>query len=93
MVELRAFLNDTQHTYNASAVITFISARYKINYINPATPRMAIAMRTDSMMQPHYRKLIGKNVKTKIVRVSQKLLNRTLAVTKTATPYIIGIES
>ncbi|WP_176029717.1 helix-turn-helix transcriptional regulator [Aquimarina sp. TRL1] len=44
-----------------------------------------------SVMQAYYRKHIGKNSKTIIIKVARKLLNRTLAVIKTETPYQKGV--
>ena len=49
------------------------------------------AIRTDPVMQRYYRSHHGKNVKKVIVKVARKLLNRTLAVIKTGTPYEIGV--
>jgi transposase len=49
------------------------------------------AIRTDPIMQAYYRKHIGKNVKSIIVKVARKLLSRTLAVIKTEIPYSIGV--
>lgn len=49
------------------------------------------AIRTDPVMQGYYRKHLGKNVKSIIVKVARKLLSRTLAVIKTETPYEIGV--
>ncbi len=49
------------------------------------------SIRTDPIMQAYYRKHIGKNVKTIIIKVARKLLSRTLAVIKTETPYAIGV--
>ncbi len=49
------------------------------------------AIRTDPVMQAYYRKHLGKNVKSIIVKVARKLLSRTLAVIKTETPYVIGV--
>lgn len=49
------------------------------------------AIRTDPIMQTYYRKHVGKNVKSVIVKVARKLLSRTLAVIKTETPYVIGV--
>ncbi|MDA9089544.1 IS110 family transposase [Maribacter arcticus] len=49
------------------------------------------AIRTDPVMQGYYRKHIGKNVKSVIVKVARKLLSRTLAVIKTEVPYTIGV--
>lgn len=49
------------------------------------------AIRTDPIMQAYYRKHVGKNVKSVIVKVARKLLSRTLAVIKTETPYVIGV--
>jgi len=51
------------------------------------------AIRTDPVMQDYYRKHLGKNVKTIIVKIARKLLSRTLAVIKTEIPYEIGIIS
>ncbi|WP_343767339.1 IS110 family transposase, partial [Gangjinia marincola] len=50
------------------------------------------AIRTDPVMQAYYRKHQGKNVKSIIVKVARKLLSRTLAVIKSETPYVIGVE-
>lgn len=49
------------------------------------------AIRTDPIMQAYYRKHVGKNVKSVIVKVARKLLSRTLAVIKTEIPYVIGV--
>lgn len=49
------------------------------------------AIRTDPIMQSYYRKHLGKNSKTIIIKVARKLLSRTLAVIKTETPYAIGV--
>lgn len=49
------------------------------------------AIRTDPVMQSYYRKHLGKNVKTIIIKVARKLLSRTLAVIKTETLYEIGV--
>lgn len=49
------------------------------------------AIRTDPVMQAYYRKHIGKNVKSIIVKIARKLLSRTLAVIKTRVPYQIGV--
>jgi len=49
------------------------------------------AIRTDPVMQAYYRKHVGKNVKTIIIKVARKLLSRTLAIIKTETPYEIGV--
>jgi transposase len=49
------------------------------------------AIRTDPVMQAYYRKHLGKNVKTIIVKIARKLLSRTLAVIKTGIPYEIGV--
>ncbi len=42
-------------------------------------------------MQAYYRKHLGKNIKSIIVKVARKLLSRTLAVIKTEIPYVIGV--
>ncbi|WP_378187506.1 IS110 family transposase [Aquimarina sp. W85] len=49
------------------------------------------AIRTDPVMQAYYRKHIGKNVKSIIIKVARKLLSRTLAVIKNEIPYTIGV--
>lgn len=49
------------------------------------------AIRTDPVMQAYYRKHLGKDVKSIIIKVARKLLSRTLAVIKTETPYAIGV--
>lgn len=49
------------------------------------------AIRTDPVMQAYYRKHLGKNTKSIIIKVARKLLSRTLAVIKTETPYTIGV--
>jgi len=49
------------------------------------------AIRTDPIMQAYYRKHLGKDVKSIIIKVARKLLSRTLAVIKTETPYAIGV--
>jgi transposase len=49
------------------------------------------AIRTDPVMQAYYRKHVGKNVKSIIVKVARKLLSRALAVIKTEIPYTIGV--
>lgn len=49
------------------------------------------AIRSDPVMQAYYRKHLGKNVKSIIVKVARKLLSRTLAVIKTEVPYTIGV--
>ncbi|MCK4106543.1 IS110 family transposase, partial [Acinetobacter radioresistens] len=51
------------------------------------------AIRTDPVVQDYYRKHLGKNVKTIIVKIARKLLSRTLAVIKTEIPYVIGVIS
>lgn len=49
------------------------------------------AIRTDPVMQAYYRKHLGKNSKSIIVKIARKLLSRTLAVIKTEIPYTIGV--
>jgi len=49
------------------------------------------AIRADPVMQGYYRKHMGKNVKSIIIKVARKLLSRTLAVIKTETPYTVGV--
>ena len=49
------------------------------------------AIRADPVMQAYYRKHLGKNNKSIIIKVARKLLSRTLAVIKTGIPYTIGV--
>ncbi|SDG50143.1 hypothetical protein SAMN04488027_102241 [Psychroflexus sediminis] len=49
------------------------------------------AIRTDPVMQTYYRKHLGKDTKKIVIKVSRKLLSRTLAVIKTEIPYEIGV--
>lgn len=46
-----------------------------------------VALRLDPEMQSYYRKHIGKNSKSIIVKVARKLLNRMLSVIKNEIPY------
>ena len=46
-----------------------------------------VAYRLDPQMQQYYRKHIGKNPKSIIVKIARKLLNRMLSVIKNDTPY------
>ena len=75
---------------------------YKVMGITPRAHRLIRsyfveaswqAIRADPVMQAYYRRHTGKNVKSIIIKVSRKLLSRTLAVIKTETPYTIGVVS
>ncbi len=46
-----------------------------------------VAFRLDPEMQTYYRKHVGKNPKSIIVKIARKLLNRMLSVIKNETPY------
>ncbi|MBK9048950.1 MAG: IS110 family transposase [Bacteroidetes bacterium] len=46
-----------------------------------------VAFRLDPEMQTYYRKHIGRNPKSIIVKIARKLLNRMLAVIKSGVPY------
>lgn len=46
-----------------------------------------VALRMDPAMQTYYRKHIGKNPKSILIKIARKLLNRMLSVIKTETPY------
>jgi len=46
-----------------------------------------VAFRLDPHMQSYYRKHVGKNTKSIIVKIAHKMLNRMLAVIKTGKPY------
>lgn len=71
-----------------STGITMRAHRLMRSYFIEASWR---AIRTDPIMQGYYRKHLGKNVKSIIIKVARKLLSRTLAVIKTETPYAIGV--
>jgi transposase len=64
------------------------SNRYMRSYFVEAAWQ---ALRYDPVMQNYYREHQGKNPKAILVKVARKLLNRTLAVIKTQTPYQIGV--
>jgi transposase len=49
-----------------------------------------VAFRLDPEMQAYYRKHVGKNPKSIIVKIARKLLNRMLSVIKNETPYQIN---
>ncbi|WP_205942955.1 IS110 family RNA-guided transposase [Pedobacter frigidisoli] len=51
-----------------------------------------VALRLDPQMQAYYRKHIGKNPKSIIVKIARKLLNRILSVIKTEKPYQINYQ-
>jgi uncharacterized protein YbcI len=51
-----------------------------------------VAYRLDPHMQSYYRKHIGKNPKSIIVKIARKLLNRMLSVIKTETNYHINYK-
>ncbi|MBA3284641.1 MAG: IS110 family transposase [Nitrosopumilus sp.] len=46
-----------------------------------------VALRLDPAMQNYYRKHLGKNPKSIIVKIARKLINRMLSVIKNETPY------
>ena len=46
-----------------------------------------VALRMDPEMQAYYRKHIGKNPKSIIVKIARKLLNRMLSIIKTGEAY------
>ena len=49
-----------------------------------------VAIRLDPAMQSYYRKHVGKNSKSIIIKIARKLMNRMLSVIKTETPYQIN---
>jgi transposase len=49
-----------------------------------------VALRMDPEMQTYYRKHIGRNPKSIIVKIARKLLNRMLSIIKTGVPYQSG---
>ncbi len=53
-----------------------------------------VAFRLDPEMQAYYRKHVGKNPKSIIIKIARKMLNRMLSVIKKETPYKInhGLE-
>ena len=50
-----------------------------------------VAVRKDPALQNYYRKHIGKNPKSIIVKVARKLLSRIYAVIKTDKTYEVGL--
>jgi transposase len=50
-----------------------------------------VAIRKDPVMQAYYRKHLGKNPKSIVIKVSRKLLSRLFSVVKNEIPYEIGI--
>jgi hypothetical protein len=46
-----------------------------------------VALRLDPHMQAYYRKHIGKNPKSIIIKIARKLLNRMLSVIKNEKKY------
>ncbi|MDH7448420.1 IS110 family transposase [Aquimarina sp. 2201CG14-23] len=77
-------------------------SNYKVMGITPRAHRLIRsyfvetswqAIRAVPVMQAYYRKHLGKNVKSIIIKIARKLLSRTLAVIKTETPYTIGVIS
>lgn len=52
-----------------------------------------VAIRKDPTMQAYYRKHIGRNPKTIVVKVARKLLSRMHAVIKSGKPYEIGFTT
>jgi len=51
-----------------------------------------VTLRMDPEMQVYYRRHIGKNPKSIIIKIARKLLNRILSVIKTETPYQINYQ-
>lgn len=49
-----------------------------------------VAIRVDSSIQSYYRKHIGKNPKSVIVKVAHKMCRRILSVIKQETPYVVS---
>lgn len=49
-----------------------------------------VALRIDPEMQSYYRKHVGKNPKSIIVKIARKITNRILSVIKTEQPYVIN---
>ena len=51
-----------------------------------------ISSRKDAEMQAYYKKHVGKNVKTIIVKVAHKMTRRILSVIKKQTPYQTNVN-
>lgn len=96
--DLRRFNNESQFASYIGIVPTIRNSGGSEN-ISGVTPRCRkllrtyiiesawVAYRMDPEMQRYYRKHIGKNPKSIIVKIARKLLNRMLSVIKTETPY------
>jgi transposase len=52
-----------------------------------------VALRLDPVMQNYYRKHIGKNPKSIIIKIARKLINRMLSVIKNETPYQLNTSN
>ena len=96
--DLRRFNNETQFASYIGIVPTMRNSggTEKIQGVTPRCRGLLrsyiiesswVALRMDPEMQAYYRKHIGRNPKSIIVKIARKLLNRMLAVIKTEKPY------
>ena len=96
--DLRRFNTETQFASYIGIVPTMRNSG-ETDKIQGVTPRCRallrsyinesswVALRMDTEIQVYYRKHIGRNPKSIIVKIARKLLNRMLAVIKTEKPY------
>jgi transposase len=99
--DLRRFANEKEFSsYVGMVPGMHVSAGKNSN--NRITPRCRALMRSylveaawvtlrhDPEMQAYYRKHVGKNSKTIIIKIAHKLVKRILSVIKTQTPYVVN---
>jgi transposase len=91
--QLAAFVGLVPGIYQSGETVKTLGMTPRANHILRSYMIEAawIAIRKDPVLQAYYRKHLGKNSKTIVVKVARKLLSRLLAVIKTETPYEIGV--
>jgi transposase len=96
--DLRRFNNETQFASYVGIIPTMRNSggTEKIQGVTPRCRALLrsyiiesawVALRMDPEMQAYYRKHIGRNPKSIIVKIARKLLNRMLSVIKNDQPY------
>lgn len=102
--DIRRFNNEAQFC-NCIGLVPGIHQSSETNSIMGITPRCKVllrsyliesswvAIRTDPDIQAYYRKHVGKNPKSVIVKVAHKMCRRILAVIKTETPYQVSYKT
>ncbi len=99
--DIRRFENEKQFSSYIGVVPSMYDSGEKTSNLD-VTPRANgilrsylieaawVAIRKDPEIQAYYRKHIGKNVKSIIVKVAHKMVRRILSVIKNKQPYIIN---